>query len=182
MVARDRDPRSTTWRSTIPRLCRRTARWFAGGCIRADSIAGHGVPGFDGTRAGHTPCGRGPVAHRASRCLAPRSRGPPPAFPMLLRSPTSRMPLSPAGIVLLVVVLAALGLWRVLPVARAGHVSTWPGGDVRYFDATGMAGTVDAAAARWNASGARVHLRPVRSARDADVVFTVDDRRLLDRC
>lgn len=93
------------------------------------------------------------------------------------------MPSSPGGIVLfLVAVLAVLGLWRVLPVARAGHVSAWPDGDVRYFDDTGMAGTVAAAAARWNASGARVRLRPVRSAHDADVVFTVDDRRLLDRC
>jgi hypothetical protein len=93
------------------------------------------------------------------------------------------MPLSPGGItLLLVLVLATLGLWRVLPVARAGHVSTWPDGDVRYFDDTGMVGTVRAAAERWNASGARVRLTPVHSARDADVVFTVDDRRLLDRC
>ena len=89
----------------------------------------------------------------------------------------------PTGIVLLLVaLLAALGLWRVLPVARAGHVDPWPGGDVRYFDATGMNGTIDTAAARWNESGARVHLAPARSAADADVVFTVDDRRLLDRC
>jgi hypothetical protein len=93
------------------------------------------------------------------------------------------MPLSPGGITLvLVLLLATLGLWRLLPVARAGHVSTWPEGDVRYFDETGMIGTVRAAAERWNASGARVHLTAVRSARDADVVFTVNDRRLLGRC
>src|SRR4051794_20916110 len=93
------------------------------------------------------------------------------------------MPLLPAGITLLLVLpLAVLGLTRVLPVARAGHVGVWPEGDLRYFDDTGMEGTVGAAAERWNASGARVHLTPVRSAGDADVVFTVDDPRLLDGC
>jgi hypothetical protein len=93
------------------------------------------------------------------------------------------MPLSSGGLVTLgVIVLAALGLWRLLPVARAGHVSRWPSGAVHYFDATGMTGTVDAAAARWNASGAHVRLERVRSAHDADVVFDVDDRRLLKRC
>ena len=37
IVARDRGPRSTTWRSTTLRLCRRTARWLE------SSIAGFGV-------------------------------------------------------------------------------------------------------------------------------------------
>lgn len=92
------------------------------------------------------------------------------------------MPLSLGVALPIVLVLAALGLWRVLPVARAGHVSTWPGGVVRYYDATGMTGTVDRAAGRWNGSGAHVRLVPAKSAGDADVVFTVDDRRLLDRC
>lgn len=92
------------------------------------------------------------------------------------------MPSSLGGLVLLAVVLATLGLSRLLPVAQAGHVATWPGGDVRYYDATGMRGTVRAAAARWNASGARVHLVPARSAGAADVVFRVDDHRLRGLC
>ena len=37
IVARERGPRSTTWRSTTHRLCRRTARWLE------SSIAGFGV-------------------------------------------------------------------------------------------------------------------------------------------
>jgi hypothetical protein len=88
-----------------------------------------------------------------------------------------------SGIALfLAALLAALGLWRLLPVARAGHVGVWPEGKLRYFDGTGMVGTVGAAAERWNASGAHVHLTRVRCVHDADVVFTVDDPRLLDRC
>jgi hypothetical protein len=92
------------------------------------------------------------------------------------------MPLSLGVALPLVLALASLGLWRVLPVARAGHVSTWPNGVVRYFDTTDMTGTVDQAAGRWNTSGAHVRLVRVTSAGDADVVFTVDDHRLRDRC
>jgi hypothetical protein len=92
------------------------------------------------------------------------------------------MPLSLGVALPLVLVLAALGLWRVLPVARAGHLSTWPDGLVRYYDATGMRDTVERAADRWNTSGAHVRLIRVTSAGDADVVFTVDDQRLLSRC
>jgi hypothetical protein len=100
-----------------------------------------------------------------------------------LRSLTSRAPLSPARVsAVVVLLLATLGLWRVLPVARAGHVSTWPGGVVHYWDASDTAGTVDSAAARWNATGARVRLVRARSEDDADVVVRVDDRRLLRRC
>jgi hypothetical protein len=45
-----------------------------------------------------------------------------------------------------------------------------------------MARAVAEAAARWNASGAHVRFRAVRSARDADVVLRVDDRRLVALC
>jgi hypothetical protein len=91
--------------------------------------------------------------------------------------------LSAGGIVALVaILLAMLGVWRLLPVATAGHVSRWPHGVVRYYDDTGMAGPVRAAARRWNDSGADVHLIPARSAAAADVVFRVDDRRLFSRC
>jgi hypothetical protein len=93
------------------------------------------------------------------------------------------MPLSFGGIVtILVLLLAALGLWRVLPAARANHVATWSGGLVRYWDATGTVGTVRVAAARWNGSGARVRLVEATSEEAADVVFRVDDARLLRHC
>jgi hypothetical protein len=78
--------------------------------------------------------------------------------------------------------LALLGLWRVLPVARANRVETWPGGVVTYYDATGMTRTVERAAGQWNSSGAQVSLRRVDSRSAADVVVTVDDHRLLGLC
>jgi hypothetical protein len=92
------------------------------------------------------------------------------------------MPSSLRAITMLFIVVASLGLWRLLPVARAGHVSAWPRGEVRYFDATGMRATVRVAAARWNASGARVHLVPAPSALAADVVLRIDDHRLRGLC
>jgi hypothetical protein len=67
-------------------------------------------------------------------------------------------------------------------VARAGHSHSWPHGIVRYYDATGMDRTVAAAVARWNASGAHVHLRRVGSERAAELVLRVNDRRLLRIC
>jgi hypothetical protein len=102
---------------------------------------------------------------------------------MHVRSRTSRVRLLPAGAVaLLVLALAAIGLWRVLPDALANRIDTWPGGVVRYYDATGMTGTVDEAALRWNESGAHVHLHAVDSPRDADVIVRVDDRKLFRLC
>jgi hypothetical protein len=87
------------------------------------------------------------------------------------------------GIVALVaILLAMLGVWRLLPVATAGHVERWPDGVVHYYDDTGMAGTVQAAAARWNESGAHVHLVQTHSEGAADVVFRVDDHRLRGKC
>src|SRR4051794_14881156 len=78
--------------------------------------------------------------------------------------------------------LALGGLWAVATVARAGRAPIWPGGVVRYYDATAMERTVATAVARWNASGADVHLRPVASARAAQLVLRVDDRRLERTC
>jgi hypothetical protein len=78
--------------------------------------------------------------------------------------------------------LALAGLGTLVTVARAGHPRTWSGGVVRFYDATGMNRTVAAAAARWNASGADVHLRPVASLRAAQLVLRVDDRRLTRTC
>jgi hypothetical protein len=79
------------------------------------------------------------------------------------------------------IVLAAL-LWQVLPVSASSGPQAWDHGVVRYFDASGMHRAVATAAARWNTSGARVHLQQVYSPREADVVLEVDDRRLYGLC
>jgi hypothetical protein len=79
-------------------------------------------------------------------------------------------------------VLLALGTGSLVAVARAGRSHTWRHGIVRYFDETGMPRTVATAVARWNASGADVHLRRVGSASAAQLVLRVDDRRLLRIC
>jgi hypothetical protein len=78
-------------------------------------------------------------------------------------------------------VLAAL-LWQVLPVAASSSPRAGDDGVVRYYDGSGMRRTVITAAARWNASGAHVRLKRVDTAREADVVIEVDDRRLRARC
>ena len=106
------------------------------------------------------------------------------AGPLVLsHSSTPRVPLSPRGIAaVLVLLLVTLGLWRVLPVAQAGRVDTWPGGIVTYYDATGMRHTVERGAARWNASGAHVSLRRVASPAAADIVVRTNDRKLLGLC
>jgi hypothetical protein len=77
--------------------------------------------------------------------------------------------------------LAAL-LWQVLPVAASSSPRAWDNGEVRYFDSSGMRRTVITAAARWNASGAQVHLEQVDTPGEADVVLAVDDRRLRKLC
>jgi hypothetical protein len=78
----------------------------------------------------------------------------------------------------------ALGvlLWQVLPVAASSTPRAWDKGIVRYYDASGMRRTVVTAAARWNASGARVHLKEVQSPKQADVIVEVNDRRLYGLC
>jgi hypothetical protein len=78
-------------------------------------------------------------------------------------------------------VLAAL-LWQVLPVSASSTPRTWDHGVVRYYDQSAMRSTITTAAARWNASGARVKFTRVSSPRDADVVISVDDKKLLSLC
>jgi hypothetical protein len=78
--------------------------------------------------------------------------------------------------------IAVAGILSIASIARAGHARTWPGGVVRYYDATDMHRTVAIAVARWNASGADVHLVPVASERAAQLVVRVDDPRLLAVC
>jgi hypothetical protein len=78
-------------------------------------------------------------------------------------------------------VLAAL-LWQVLPVSASSAPRAWDHGVVRYYDDSGMRRTVVTAAARWNASGARVKLVKVHFARDADVIIGTDDHKLRSLC
>jgi hypothetical protein len=89
---------------------------------------------------------------------------------------------------LAVPVLAALSLvlgaldWSGLPVIAAGGPEPWPHGRVTYYDASGSAATVAAAAARWNRSGARVRIVPARDREHADVVFVADGAGLREGC
>jgi hypothetical protein len=85
-----------------------------------------------------------------------------------------------SGLLLAAVVLALS--WQLLPVSASSSPRVWEGGVVRYFDATDMERTVATAAARWNASGARVRLRRVGSRKAADVIVAVDDARLEQAC
>ncbi len=85
-----------------------------------------------------------------------------------------------SGLLLAATVLA-LG-WQLLPVSAESSPGVWEGGVVRYYDATDMERTVATAAARWNASGARVRLRRVEARRAADVIVKVDDGELIDAC
>jgi hypothetical protein len=88
------------------------------------------------------------------------------------RAPSRRLV---AALALLAALAAA---WTLDAAARAGRVKPWPHGLVRYYDATGMHATVARAVERWNASGAGVHLRAVRTLSRAAVVLRVADRRL----
>jgi predicted Zn-dependent protease len=78
--------------------------------------------------------------------------------------------------------LLMLPVFRLLPAMAGARSPVWPHGVVRLYDESGMAKTVATAAARWNGSGAQVHLVLVGSARDADVIVRVDDRALLHLC
>jgi hypothetical protein len=77
--------------------------------------------------------------------------------------------------------LGAVG-WHELPVLAAGKPQPWPHGRVTYFDASGSSAAVDAAATRWNRSGARVEIVRAAGMRDADVVFVADGARLRAGC
>jgi hypothetical protein len=79
-------------------------------------------------------------------------------------------------------ILLGILLWEVLPGAASSSPRAWDNGVVRYYDGSGMHSAVATAAARWNASGAQVHLEQVYSPQRADVVLEVDDRRLYGLC
>jgi predicted Zn-dependent protease len=73
-------------------------------------------------------------------------------------------------------------VWQVLPVSASTRTRAWEDGKVSYYDASGMERTVATAAARWNASGAKVRLRAVKEREQADVVFESDDQKLRRSC
>jgi hypothetical protein len=76
----------------------------------------------------------------------------------------------------------AIGAGDDLPVLASDDPRPWPGGRVTYFDVSGSREAVDAAARRWNRSGAQVHLTRAGTRAAADVVFVADRRRLRERC
>ena len=80
---------------------------------------------------------------------------------------------------LIAVLLLALTAW---PATGRDEPRAWPDGQLTYFDASGSTETIDAAARRWNESGARVHLERARSRASADVVFMSDRKGLRERC
>jgi hypothetical protein len=94
----------------------------------------------------------------------------------------SYSPRTTRWLVAAIFILLPVALWQLLPVSSASTPRGWERGVVRFYDASGMDRTIATAAARWNASGARVRLRRVDSARDADVIFMVDDERLEAAC
>lgn len=85
-------------------------------------------------------------------------------------------------------IIAALALGVValggheLPVLAAGAPQPWPGGKVTYYDASGSSAAVDAAAKRWDRSGARVEIVRAPDPDHADVLFVADGRRLRADC
>lgn len=87
---------------------------------------------------------------------------------------------------LLTALALGLGLgalaWHELPVIASAGPQPWPHGRVSYFDASGSAAAVDAAAARWNRSGARVRIERARDREHADVVFVAAGEELRESC
>jgi hypothetical protein len=81
----------------------------------------------------------------------------------------------------LVLAIAAVA-WQAFSVPASQGNRAWEDGRVRLFDDSGMGRSVDAAAARWNLSGAGVRFEHVLSREDADVVIETDDRRLRREC
>jgi Matrixin len=79
----------------------------------------------------------------------------------------------------LVIVLLALAAW---PAAGGHEPRAWPDGKLTFFDASGSADAIAAAARRWNRSGARVQILPAATRRSADVVFVDDRAALRERC
>jgi hypothetical protein len=87
------------------------------------------------------------------------------------------------AVLLVALVAIGFGMRHDLPVlAASDDPRPWPGGRVTYFDASGSAEAVDAAARRWNRSGVRLQLTRARTRASADVVFVADRARLRARC
>jgi hypothetical protein len=87
----------------------------------------------------------------------------------------------PAVLLLAAALLAAVACYAI-PVTASSGPQPWEDGVVRYYDAAALGRTVTTAAGRWNDSGARVRLIQVFSPAEADVIFTVDDRKLRGAC
>jgi hypothetical protein len=102
------------------------------------------------------------------------------------RSPLRRLRRARPRIAVPIVAVLALGLLALgraeLPVLAAGGPHPWAGGELTYFDASGSRAAVDAAAARWNRSGADVRIVPARDRASADVVFVADAKGLAAGC
>jgi hypothetical protein len=85
-----------------------------------------------------------------------------------------------------ILAVLALGLGTLgrneLPVLAAGKPEPWPHGHLTYYDASGSSAAVDAAAKRWNRSGARVDIVRAPDTAHADVVFVADGARLRSDC
>ena len=71
---------------------------------------------------------------------------------------------------------------RILPEVAGATDPRWPDGVVNVWVATDTPDTMITAAERWTDSGANVNVRVVKYKRDANVVVTNDDRRLLKLC
>jgi hypothetical protein len=100
----------------------------------------------------------------------------------LLRRLGRARPRSTAALTLAALAIGGAG-WLELPMlATAGGPEPWPEGRVSYFDGSGSTAAVDAAARRWNQSGARVHLVRAPDRAHANVVFVLDRRRLRSSC
>ena len=87
----------------------------------------------------------------------------------------------PAVLLLAAALLAAVACYAI-PVTASSGPQPWEDGVVRYYDSAALGRTVTTAAERWNDSGARVRLIQVFSPAEADVLFTVDDRKLRPAC
>jgi hypothetical protein len=82
----------------------------------------------------------------------------------------------------LAVLFAILFSLRAFPEIAGASDPRWPGGTVNVWVATDTPDTMLTAAKRWTDSGANVDIRVVKYRKDANVIVTNDDRRLLKLC
>jgi Matrixin len=79
-------------------------------------------------------------------------------------------------------VLTVLAASRFVPGVAFSSDPRWPHGTVNVWVATDTPDTMLTAAERWTGSGADVNVRVVKYRRDANVIVTNDDKRLLKLC